>query len=748
MNRFVQSLLVATLCFVIHALILSRLPAIQLVKYSHAAEMFLSGTLSNERVLDFSPLYLGLHIAIQKLDWPTSIVFWIHLVCGAVSATLLFQLLHRYFGGILSIAGTIIFVLDRSYLGYLNTFEPEALVALFILGVTYCVSMKSSGSALLGGILFGLGILTRPNFLPILLAVPFYYRYNVSGKQWRKLSALFAIPAVLCLGGLWIRNTVTAGYFLPFVMNPGTAFYEGNNPNSWGMSSVYPPVLSRVATEHFSRQPDYHHQLYRDLARKSTVKALTLQEVNAYWSRKAIRFLKDHPMRSFRLLSVKTLHAFHQYQWHDLAVAYQAEVALRQIWPYSFPFAILSSLAVLGLVVLISDWKRYLIFYAVFFSQILFMLSIYVSARQRISILFLFVFFACGTVHYVWKARKRFILLIPVSLLAILFSVNTDRMREEDHLWKNISASNRHLAESYRLRNASKWTEAAEHSAIALALSPWLYESRRPANLRFGERGYFGSALEFSRGGSPSEELDHALLLLENGNCKNAEIILRDLQEKDFRFKRDHYQSSEPLFYLGLCALKEGRTQEAVTVLQKAIQNSPGDPLSLAFLKALTGRPEYEQQLLKYFDEMDVSFWLGQAHLETDKPDVAVRYFENVVQSLPEFRNGYVYLAASLGKAGHYHEAAMTYRKAIAMNPDPVFLEEHILSIFQHLTHKKPNTINHYSYGVVLRQFGHFQQALEEQRTAFRLDPAKSEIQSEIRNLEKVLEDSSVVISR
>ena len=737
MNRAIQFFIVAISTLIAYAIVLFRLPSVRLIKYSHAAELLIQGKLQGERILDFSPFYLYLNIFLRKLDSPPSVLLWIHIVCVAVSAALLFQLLRHYFRLPVAVAGLLAFIFDRSLMVYTHTFEPEPVVLLLILSATYFVSMQTRGSAFLGGLCFGLGILTRPNFVPVILVVPLFYKLQTANR-WRLQSALFLIPAICCLAGLWIRNASITGYFSPFVMNPGTAYFEGNNPNSRGTSSVYPPVLNQLSGQ-FSRQPDYHHQLYRDFARRITGKNLTLPEVNTFWTSRAMNFLVDHPKRTLELMATKILHFFHRYLWHDLQVSYSTEQNLKRMRVPATPFSILSAFALLGLWGSRSQWKRYLIFYSVFFSQFLFMLAIYVSARQRISVLFLFVFFACSALQYILENKKRWILLVLVVIVWFPLWNLTDFMREETHLWERIGESNRNLSEAYTLRNRSRLADATNRSAKALALAPWLYESRRPANLPFGKQRPSELALANIHAKDEADWMDQGLLLLQAGKTGEAEQIFRRLQETGYRLKRDDYQSSELHFYLAQCALKNRKLEEAVSLLEKGLKNSPGDPSSLAFLKALTGKLEYEHQLLRYFDEIDVAFYLGKAYLEIEKPDAAIQQLQYVTKMLPEFRSGQIHLAAALSRGGKFEEGATAYRKAITMAPDPVFREEEILTIFRNLA-QKGSAIDIYSYGIVLRQFGHFDEALAAQQQAASLAPTNQEIATEIRSLQKVLE--------
>ena len=739
MKRLAPFFLVAFLSLTVHSAVLFKMQTGLLVKYSHAAELLLQGKLTGERILDFSPFYLQLNILLHKIGASSSTLLWIHILCTAMASGLFYLLLGRYCHPWITAAGTTAFILDRSLMTYTSIFEPETFLLLFIVAFTYFVTLQTNRSALISGIFFGLALLTRPNFLPVLLVVPVFFKLNSTGKVWRTKAIFFLVPALLFVAGLWLRNTHITGYFSPFVMNPGTVFYEGNNPNSWGMSSIYPPVLNRLSQQ-YSREPDYHHQLYRDFARKITKKHLSVPEVNSYWSQKAVKFLTEHPRRTLKLFGRKLLHIFHRYQWHDLAVAYSMERALQQGSIVNTPFALVSALALVGLLVFGREWRQYLIFYALFFTQLLTMLVIYVSARQRISVIFLFLFFACSAVQRMVDSRKTRWLLLLVLVLIFPLHLKTDLMNEEDHLWKSIQRSNIHLSEAYRLRNQGKLVEAAGRSALSLAFAPWFLDSRRPANLPFTDR-YVNASLMVQTVESESREMDRALLLLAEDRPVEAEAIFRRLYQQGFSPKRDHYQSSELQFYLARCALQKNNRKEAISILQRAIVDSPGDPSSLAYLKALTGHIEYQQMLTRYFDEIDAAFYLGKSHFETGSPNEAVHYFQYVVNMLPEFRPAHLYLAAALSRSSIYDSAAEHYREAIRLNPDPVYFEQEILSTFEELAKRKDTAVDYYSYGVVLRQFGHFQAALEQQRKAISLGLNTEEIAREIKSLQNVIKD-------
>ncbi len=513
--------------------------------------------------------------------------------------------------------------------------------------------------------------------------------------------------------------------------------FEGNNPNSKGLSSVYPPVLSEI-WENFRDQPDYQHELYRDLARKITGKNLSIPEVNSYWIEKALHFLQDHPRHAVALLTTKIFNFFNEYNWHDLSNTYWNDEKLKSSLIPTLPFAAVSSMALIGMLLLRSRWRSHLLFYAVIFSQFAFMMVVYVSARQRVSIIPIFILFFCAALQFLFEKRKMATILILFVPLVLLLRLKTDLMKEEGHLWSGIRNSNHHRSEAVRKRNDRLLEEAARHCSQSLAAAPWYLDSRRLSNLSFGQEGFALSSLRYLADGNFSAQLDRATLLTASGNFREAESALTDLTKNRFSFKRDQYQSSELFFYLGLNAEQQGDRARAIELYKTALQRSPGDPWTLSHLAVLSGSADYHQMLFRYFDDVDARFFLGQAHLESGNGPEAVKCFSYVLSIVPNYRRALVYHAAALGTNGQYEQGIARYREAIKIRPDPVLLEKEILFLFRNYSEQKEKDVYaQYSYGIVLRQFGHYQEALAIQEQALLSAPDTSAIQKEIELLRK-----------
>lgn len=736
------SLLFALFTIVLYSyLIFWYLPPAQLVKYTSAAQLNLQNELSGERLLDFSPVYFYLHVFVQKMfSDPVLVVHWIHILLQALSTVILFNLLTRFVRLPVAIFGTLAFTLESHLIVYNQVFEPEPLVLFFLLSFVFFAFHAGWIQHALAGVFLGLGILTRPNFAPILLVVPFhfYVLQNVShgkmdSRKFRTSIIAFSIPVVSAILGLWIRNAAIVGYFSPFVMNPGTAIFEGNNPVSRGQSSIYPHLVDDVAKQ-YSGEPDFHHEIYRVFARRITGKQLTVPEVNAYWSGKAFHFLMDHPAHSIRLMATKVFHIFHRFQWHDLSNAYWGEQQLRLSLLPAVPFALISALSLIGMFVMRQRWKECILFYSIFLVQFVFMLVVYPSARQRVAIIPFLLFFACAAVDSALRRRKRlFLLAVAVLPLFLLLHTETDIMKEERHLWQNIRNSNHFLREARHKRSEGQLRQASLNSAVAYALAPWFHDSRRLSDLSFEPRSFEVAALQFLQPQNFSQRLDDAVLLLEAVQPDQAATVLNDLIREGYQFKRDQYQSSSPYFYLARAAAAKGDVQKAQMLLGTALTNAPGDPDVLSYLTVLSGDPKYKQQLFRYFDDLDANFYLGRAYLENNRGKDAAVCFQYILGKLPDYRRPKIYLAAALQKSGDIEKAARVFREAVTKSWDPLFLEASILAIFKELSEsRQADPFAHYSYGSVLRKYGHYSESLKALEKAQALDPTNLHVSKEL----------------
>jgi len=740
------SLLFFVLAFCLYGfLVFSFFSPDQFHKYVLAARQAIEGALPAERLSDFSPLYLFLHILVQKtLKRPDLFFKLAQVVWASLSAPLLFLILKKLVRLPVAAIGTAAFIVNPALIVLTQAYEPEVLALFLLLGFIYLALRDDWPSHLLSGGAAGLAFLTRPNVLPVLLFVPICFLFKPGQARTKRLVSIvcFSLPVLLSISLLLFRNQHTTGRATFLTMNPGTVFYEGNNPLSWGTTSVYPYLVYDLARQ-YTQIPDVQHELYRRLARMSSGKDMTVSEVNGYWAGKALRFIRNHPGRYGQVLAHKLFCIFHSYDWHDLYNAYWNQRRLSHSIIPTIPWGIIAALAVLGLVTEAPNWRRSLLFYALFASQAGVMLVFYVSARQRLVLLPALLCFACLALDFMASRKRRWLLLAVIIPFSAVLVIPTNLMREEDHLWQGVRTSSDHLNEAYRQRKALDYTEAEIRAALALAAAPWLGESVRPSDLAFEPEGFAGEALAHLKPATSSEKFDQAFLLLEAGRPAKAEAIWKELLDGGRRFKRDYYQPSLPQYYLAQASCQRGDKETARRYLLDGLRSSPGDPSLLAALTALTGDTRYSLELSDFLDEMSAHLYLGKAYLLAGNPGQASVYLSQVAERLPDYRPAQIYLAAAKGLAGEDEAAARLYMDLINDKPDPVLLEEPLLRIFKIRSERSPADIRALlEYGIVLRQFGHAKEALAALERAKNLGSPDwaDRVQQEIQFVERIIE--------
>ncbi len=719
----------------------------QFFKYTQSARQYLENALPAERLFDLSPLYFYLHLLQNSiLPGGEALIQGLQILLVALSAALLLLVLARYFPLGLATAGAMVFALNRSVVEYAAILEPEAFLLFFLLGFVYCCLQPKRGYTLASGIFFALCLLVRPNFLPLLLVVPLFFRVQEGPAKWLKSAGVFLAPALVAILLLTARNYAQLGTPSPMVMNPGYVFFEGNNPLSSGQSAAYPPLVGELKQE-IPGQPDNPHVTYRLIARRSSGAQLSAAEVNAWWAGRAVNFILDNPLHFLQLLATKAYFLFHDFRRFDLPVAYLYDAALQQKLVPFFPFALVSAMALVGLAAAWRQRRHYFLCYAIFLLQAFLMLAMYVSDRQRVVLLPFFVFFACVGGLWLWERARGGLLLLPaVLLLALGLYVPLDIMRDDLYLWERYELSDRHWMEAVRKRDAGHPQDAANHAARSLAAAPWLIDYSRPAWLTYGPGGPVAEALkvmEKERSPSFSAAFDYGVMLLHSSRIDEAEGVFDELVKADRRLDRSFLQSSQPLYYLARVAALRGNLSQSIQFLEQAAVKSPGDPFVLAQLAAISGIDDYERLISRYFGEIDAAFLVGRACVENGRWDKAVEKLSLVSKHIPELRRTRIYLAASLGAVGDYERAAEIYLAATQGRSDPVLLEREILTVFDEFVTKNPgNAAARHVYGVALAHFGYFSRALEEQKVAYALMPGPK-IFSEIQWLMKALQKQS-----
>ncbi len=522
-------------------------------------------------------------------------------------------------------------------------------------------------------------------------------------------------------------------------MNPGTVFFEGNNPLSQGTSAIYPPVVLAYV-RHTGKEPDAAHRYYRDVARAATVERATAEratapelsvaEVNAYWSSMATRYIRDHPDRWLRLLGVKLKRAFHGYRWHDVPPAWQLDGRLF-IVP-TVPFALLSALAFAGALFEVRRWRQSLLYYALAATQLAVMLAFYVSARQRLILLPALCYFAAIGARRLVRERAWLWALLVV-FMALTFSLPDDAMADESYRRDRWLEADRRLESVREKSRAQPLAHHAELAVEAVAAAPWWLDWLRPAYFPLDQgtlEERVARALASRDRRRAASDFDLAAVYLEAGQPAAARALLEPLVAQKRAFYRGGQQPSEPLILLGRAAALVGDRDGALEILSRALERSPGDPFTLAELVAL-GDAGAREPLERFWSPLDAQYLVGRALLRHGRAAEAAQALGFVVRRLPDFRDARILLAAALGAGGRIAEGARHYLEATRIRPEPILAGDHISDLFRRWAAGQPGSYEVQLYAAqVLHRHGHFREALAILERLEALEPPAEQAQA------------------
>ncbi len=455
-----------------------------------------------------------------------------------------------------------------------------------------------------------------------------------------------------------------------------------------------------------------------------------------------MNYIQDHPAAYFRLLLRKIHRLFQTSEVHDVLPALVVSRTLREKYFPIIPTSVISILGLLGIYLKRSEWKEMLPLYGGFLIGCAVPLIYFVSIRYRLPLIPFLLFFGCATVEYLiaklrrHKLRSFFLLLAAGGLLVAGLDWPMERGNTPDDVWMSIKQAHRLQTSAADLRNAGKRNLASWNVSSALAAAPFLNEGLILANLPYPEGGPIERAIVIKRKSCQTASgrscyFDLALLLLKAGKIPEAKKIFELLAQSRETFRRWYLCSPYPEYYLGrIAGGHDHNWNDAVRLYQNVLQRSPGEPQTLAGITVAlekSGQQKqaeiYRRQLFRYFDECDAMYFLGESYWHAGDFQKSKNCFTQVTQWLPDYRKAHVFAAAALGKIGRTEEAVREYWKAAAIQEDPLLLQETIPTIFQENAVTQKTSPGYFAYGVVLRQYGRFQEAHEMQILALQLQP-------------------------
>jgi len=253
------------------------------------------------------------------------------------------------------------------------------------------------------GVVAGLLTLTRENAMVWLPLLPIWLwtlsRANPPGRgvvaaAWKPLVA-YALGVGLVLGPVAARNAVVGGEWSLSTFQAGPNFYIGNHR---GADGRYRPLVRGHETPAFERRDA------TDLAQEAEGRKLSSREVSRYWMSRAWGDIRIAPEWWLGLMGRKALMVVNRYEVADaeslnVYASFSPLLAgLGRVWH----FGILCPLAVAGVALTRSHWRRLWILYALALLMAGSVVLFYVMARYRFPLVPLLIPLAAGGCVEVW----------------------------------------------------------------------------------------------------------------------------------------------------------------------------------------------------------------------------------------------------------------------------------------------------------------------------------------------------------
>ncbi|UCF05413.1 MAG: hypothetical protein JSV33_16130 [bacterium] len=436
--------------------------------------------------------------------------------------------------------------------------------------------------ALILGAVLGAGALGRPNlFFILIIAIPVWFLFRCRQRSRGILLALVTLAgAVILLLPPIVYNASQTGRFVPVTAHGGINFYVGNRP---GARPIYKPP------DWMRRDMQGAIQDSKMRAEQETGRSMTRAEASNYWFRLAVRGIVSDPGGWLKLLGEK-LRVF----WNGIEIPDIVDISFyRDACPVLrfliLPFAVISPLSILGLIILARGTKNRSIVYLYVGVSLASVLVAYVSSRYRIPAVPILIL--CAALYVSWvvngvlAGRNTRVLASGALLIALFFLVSIPEI-----IVVNRSAAYTFLGNHYLQIKEEEKAEAA--FAEAYRLDPERVENKINYARALRLRGRNQQALEFyalafaTDRTFPKLAIEYGSLLERQGRREEAKQLY--LYAYSLQRRHDRVLACKMLSRL---AYADGNRDEAASWIRNALELVPGEKSLVELLHKLEGEP-------------------------------------------------------------------------------------------------------------------------------------------------------------
>jgi hypothetical protein len=621
------------------------------VKYYELAGRALAGSIPVERLGDVSPAYFWSMVLMRALGMGVNAIRALQITGVTLSAVLCGAAAWIVAGRAAAVATTMLILGNRAALVLATELEPEILIMVLvsggILATVVWQARRAAAAAVTAGILFGAAATARPVALGAIVLLAGWMAYETRRRSPRnpeesgtpsipgklggvpaKASVVFLLAALLPVAVMALVNRHFTGSLA--IMQPGTQFYDANNPLATGAAAVLPRIVLDLQLS--SSEPDYLHVAYRVITARATEGTVDARTTNRYWSGKAFEFITAYPRRAFELFVWKGILAFHNYEVYDLYTTRQKAGELAR-WP-AIPFGASAALSIVG-IVLWRDRRKLVPVLLPAAATVAALVAFNVTARQRNALLPpVAVLGGIGAGAIFARVRQRsdtaLMAFGAVVVVTPLLGIEGAPMRENDYVWRATQLAEERRRDARELQARGLTAEAMDAAADAIIFDP----TRLPGLPLHVLRDRAQSLAE--EGTLPQSRFDAAVALQTAGAWAESARALDTLGS--YRPLRENRMVSSVDYYRARAAIHLGAAGvEVRSLLDSALRQSPGDPHVLAF-RAVLGDRAALSALNAVHDPFTRDFALATAYADVKDYGRADSLLASLQARIPEWR--------------------------------------------------------------------------------------------------------------
>ncbi|MBN1880189.1 tetratricopeptide repeat protein [bacterium] len=372
--------------------------------YDRIARLIISGEMPN-KVYFQAPFYPYFLAAFYKIfNGSIDSVRIAQIILDTISAVAVFRITRILFGCRSAwIAGVFMAVYPVSIFQSglilkttLNIFFAASMIWLIIEKPRFPDSIRM----IMLGLISGWAAATQGSVLLQLPILPIWIIVDSGWRclpTWIKRIALFGLGLSIGIGPFTLRNYLVSGRFVLLTSQGGANFYLGNSPYSDGTSKRPPRV--RMTPEY--EEEDFHRE-----AEYAAGQSLTPEDAGRYWRDEALKWMRDHPGDALKLEARKFALFWNRVEIPD---NYDFDFYRRYSWLIRYPrypFWIIGSLGLAGMIFLTASWRKTWFLYAWSSSYCFIWVMFHIYSRYRLPMIIFLAPFAAEFISKVIDLTK------------------------------------------------------------------------------------------------------------------------------------------------------------------------------------------------------------------------------------------------------------------------------------------------------------------------------------------------------